>query len=50
MSTKLKGNYLEKPVKSDKKKVKEQMLYGIEPSLDEKKKKQKEYEQHNLNE
>jgi hypothetical protein len=26
------------------------MLYGIEPSLDEKKKKQKEYEQHNLNE
>ncbi len=50
MSIKLKGEYLEKPIKNDKKKVKEQMLYGNEPSIDEKKKKEKEYKQHNLNE
>lgn len=50
MSTKQKGEYLEKPITSDKKKVKEQMLYGSEPSLDEKDKKKEDYNRHNLNE
>ena len=50
MTTKKKGDYLEKPKPSDKKKVKEQMLYGAEPSLNEINKKKKDYEKHNLNE
>lgn len=49
-STKVKDdNYLEKP-KDDKKKVKEQMLYGNEESLTEKDRKQEEYQEKMLNE
>ena len=45
----IKSNYLEKPEETGKE-VKEQLLFGKEPSVEEKKEQKKKYQNNKLNE